>query len=260
MSRWYEAELAACWIGHASMLLRVGGRTILTDPVFHPRVGMGLILATLGPKRMQQPALKVEQLPPIDLIALTHAHFDHLDRPSLWQLSRRFPHVPVIMANHTTDLLDGLAFRDVHEIGWGESIQLAGVRVTGVSVKHWGPRVFFDTWRTYNAYLFEAGENRVLFGGDTAINDTFAACSPVDLICVGIGAYDPYIAAHATPEQAWAMAKLAGAHKVAPMHHSTFRLSHEPIDEPIDRLLAAALRDGRLDDVVIRRAGDVWYA
>ena len=75
-------------------------------------------------------------------------------------------------------------------------------------------------------------------------------------MCVGIGAYDPYVAAHATPEQAWAMAKLCAARRVASMHHATFRLSREPTDEPLRRLLAAA--GAGASRVVIRRVGDVW--
>lgn len=258
LSRWHDADLAACWIGHATMLLRVGGRTILTDPVFHPRVGVGLLLATVGPLRRQQPALPIAKLPKIDLILLSHAHFDHLDRPSLHALSRRFPGTPIVCAKGTRDLVEDLAFGPVTELAWGEAATVAGVNVSAVPVQHWGPRVFYDNWRTYNAYLLEADNHRVLFGGDTADTDTFRAVAPVDLLCVGIGAYDPYIAAHATPEQAWAMAALAEARYVAAMHHSTFRLSHEPMDEPLRRLLAAA--GDEASRIIIRHVGDAWFS
>lgn len=258
LSGWEHADLAACWIGHATMLLRVGGRTILTDPVFHPRVGVGLVLATVGPLRHQQPALPIVRLPKIDLILLSHAHFDHLDRPSLHALSRRFPGTPLVCAKGTRDLVEDLAFGPVTELAWEESIRVAGVTISAVPVTHWGPRVFYDNWRTYNAYLIEGTGHRVLFGGDTAHTDTFQAIAPVHLLCVGIGAYDPYIAAHATPEQAWAMAQLAGARHIAAMHHSTFRLSHEPMNEPIRRLLDAA--GAQSNRIVIRRVGDAWFS
>ena len=253
---WEQHDLAACWIGHATMLLRVGGKTILTDPVFSPRVGIGLLLATVGPKRLQQPALRIDDLPPLDLILLSHAHFDHLDRPSLHRLAKRFSQTPVICAAHTRDLVDDLPFEMVSELAWHNSLDIAGVRVEAVPVTHWGPRVFYDQWRTYNAYLIAGGTSRILFGGDSAYTDSFKAVAPVDLACVGIGAYDPYIAAHATPEQAWAMAAHAQATHVAAMHHSTFRLSREPTDEPLRRLLEAAGDDA--DRVVIRKAGDLW--
>ena len=258
LSDWEQHNLAACWIGHATMLLRVGGKTILTDPVFSPRVGLGLLLATAGPKRLQQPALRIRDLPPLDLILLSHAHFDHLDRPSLHRLSRRFPNTPVVCAAKTRDLIEDLSFRDVRELGWEESADVAGVSVQAVPVKHWGPRVFYDQWRTYNAYLITASTGRVVFGGDSAYTDSFQAVAPVDLICVGIGAYDPYIAAHATPEQAWDMANQARATHVAAMHHTTFRLSREPMEEPLRRLLAAAGTEaGR---IVLRNPGDEWSA
>src|SRR6185295_1777444 len=122
--------------------------------------------------------------------------------------------------------------------------------------KHWGARTFYDKHRGFNAYLLDAGKRRVLYGGDTAFFNGFSDIPGVDLAILGIGAYDPYVAAHATPEQAWAMADHCRADHVLPMHHSTFKLSHEPMHEPIERLLEAA---GRLvDRVVIRQIGASW--
>ena len=96
----------------------------------------------------------------------------------------------------------------------------------------------------------------MLFGGDTALHDGFADHAPIDLMLVGIGAYDPFIYAHANPEQAYEMARQARARHVAPMHHSVFKLSVEPMHEPLDRFLAAARADGPV--VVAPRVGDVW--
>ena len=256
VARLLAADLAAAWLGHATLLLRVGGRTILTDPVFSPRVGVSLLFATIGPKRFQRPALSIDELPPIDLILSSHAHFDHLDRPSLWRLSRRFRDVPVLAAAGTADLLEDLGFRAVRELKWEGRADVADLRVSAVPVTHWGPRVFFDNWRGYNGYLIESPRHRLLFGGDTAMTDAFAGIGPVDLMAVGIGAYNPYIAAHASPEQAWAMAEMAGARHVLPMHHATFKLSHEPMAEPLARFLAAA--GGDAHRVVARRVGDLW--
>src|SRR5690349_9484838 len=91
LSGWEEKDLAAAWVGHATVLLRLGGMTILTDPVFSSRVGIGLGLITGGPTRLTAPALRIEELPTIDLILISHAHFDHLDRPSLNRLPKRAP-------------------------------------------------------------------------------------------------------------------------------------------------------------------------
>jgi L-ascorbate metabolism protein UlaG (beta-lactamase superfamily) len=171
-------------------------------------------------------------------------------------VARRFPKTPVVTARYTRDLLDGLGFSTVIEVGWHEVVEAQGLRITGVPAQHWSPRVFLDTWRTFNAYLIEADGRRILFGGDTAFTDAWQPLAPVDLAIVGIGAYDPYVAAHATPEQAWRMTRDVAARHVATMHHSTFRLSHEPTTEPLRRLLQAA--GDQAGRVIVRAPGDVW--
>ncbi len=255
LSNWQEQTLAATWLGHASVLLRMGGMTILTDPVLCNRVGIGLGLITGGPRRHVAPALRVEELPPIDLLLISHAHFDHLDRPTLVKLDKK---TPVITAGKTFDLIRDLGFRQIAELRWGESVSLRGVKVTAQKVAHWGARTFFDSHRGYNAYLLEAGERRVLYGGDTAYHDYFKEIAKVDLAILGIGGYDPYLASHATPEQAWAMADHLNADYLLPMHHSTFRLSHEPTHEPIERLMTIAGK--RADRVVMTQIGAMWSA
>ena len=253
LTDWTNHQLAAAWLGHATVLLRLGGKTIVTDPVLSHRVGLGLGLMTGGPRRLVSPALTRRQLPPLGLILLSHAHFDHLDRPTLARLDKS---VPVVVARHTADLVSDLGFTHVTELAWGESTVAAGLTVTAFPVKHWGARTFYDRHRGYNAYRLDAPDGRrVLYGGDTAYHDGFAAVGLVDLAILGIGAYDPYEAAHATPEQALAMADQCGARHILPMHHSTFRLSYEPTHDPIRRLLAAIDDPGR---VVIREVGQQW--
>lgn len=260
LSDWQSRKLSAVWIGHATLLLRLGDLTILTDPVFSRRVGLGLGVCTLGPQRWTSPALAMDELPPIDLILLSHAHYDHLDLPSLARLdgTAEHPGPRIITASHMHDLLGGLHFSQVDELKWNQSIQIGAVKITAIPVKHWGARTFIDLHRGYNAYLLEAAGQRVLYGGDTAFHEGFASVGPVDLAILGIGAYDPYIAAHATPEQAWTMAMQVKAAAVLPMHHSTFKLSHEPMTEPIERFLTAA--GNELERVVIRQIGQQWIA
>ncbi|MDB5174106.1 MAG: hypothetical protein JWN51_2879 [Phycisphaerales bacterium] len=251
---WQDHDLAAAWIGHATVLLRVGGMTVLTDPVLSNRVGVGLGLITGGPKRLIAPALTIRELPQIDLILISHAHFDHLDRPTLARLPKR---IPVVTAHQTRDLISDLGFRHVSELRWGESLQLTGgMKIEGHPVRHWGARTFYDNHRGFNAYVIDAGRQRVLYGGDSAYHEGFKGVGKVDLAIIGIGAYDPWVASHATPEQAWAMAGHCGADYLLPMHHSTFRLSHEPAHEPMERMLAAAGREA--DRVVVREVGGQW--
>lgn len=249
---WAQRELSAVWIGHATVLLRIDGMTILTDPVFAHRIGLGLWLATLGPRRHIAAAMTIANLPAIDLILISHAHFDHLDRQTLARLPKK---APVITAGYTQDLIRDLGFR-VHELRWGERMTLGPLSITARQVKHWGARTFYDRHRGFNAYLLESSRHRILFGGDTAYQEDFRDIGKVDLAILGIGAYDPYIHAHATPEQAWTMAQHMRAGFVLPVHHSTFRLSHEPMTEPIERILTAA--GSQSNRIVTPRIGDTW--
>ena len=253
LQNWENHKLAAVWIGHASVLLRIDGMSILTDPVMSNRVGIGLGLMTGGPRRYFGPAISVRELPKLDLILLSHAHFDHLDRPTLAKLNKN---VPVIAAHHTGDLVRDLGFRKVRELRWGESSKLNGMSVKAHEVKHWGARTFYDKYRGFNSYVIEHRKRRILFGGDTAFGEHFRDVGKVDLAILGIGAYNPYVAAHATPEQAWEMADHVHADFVLPMHHSTFRLSHEPMHEPIQRFLDVP--KSQTNRVALSEIGGTW--
>jgi L-ascorbate metabolism protein UlaG (beta-lactamase superfamily) len=253
LKNWENHSLAAAWIGHASVLLRIDGMTILTDPVMSNRIGIGFGLVTGGPRRHVAAALSVRELPPLDLILLSHAHFDHLDRPTLNRLDKN---VPVIAAHETLDLVRDLGFRKMTELRWGEHTQVESLKITAHEVQHWGARTFFDRHRGFNAYLIESPKHRVLYGGDTAYHTGFRDVGKVDLAIFGIGAYDPYVASHATPEQAWQMADHVRADFVLPMHHSTFRLSYEPTREPIERLFTVAGND--TDRICLREIGATW--
>jgi L-ascorbate metabolism protein UlaG (beta-lactamase superfamily) len=254
LTNWENHDLAAAWIGHATVLLRLDGMTILTDPVLSNRIGVGLGLITGGPRRLIAPALRLSQLPKLDLILISHAHFDHLDRPTLSRLPKN---VPVVTAHKTHDLVHDLGYKTVTELQWGESVNVGPLTITAREVAHWGARTFFDMHRGYNAYMIEAPKHKILYGGDTAYHTGFRDIKGVDLAIMGIGAYDPYIAAHATPEQAWTMAaEHAHAEHVMGMHHSTFKLSYEPTDEPLERLLDTAGKF--VDRIVTRQVGALW--
>lgn len=237
---WPGTGIHAAWIGHATVLLRVEGKWILTDPVLSRKVGIRVAGHTVGPERHILPALNIEELPRPDLLLISHAHFDHLDLPTL----RRIPRdVPVVSPRGLGDLLG--RFRERTELRWGETADVAGIQVEAIEVRHWGARMVTDRHRGYSAYVLEHAGRRVVFGGDTAMTDTFRRVRrPVDLALMPIGAYDPWIANHATPEEAWAMAGMMRAERVMAIHHQTFRLSREPMEEPIRRLLAAAGSEG----------------
>ncbi len=126
-------------------------------------------------------------------------------------------------------------------------------------MKHWGARLLRDVSRGYNGYIIERNGRRIIVGGDTAFTDTFAALRqrrPFDLAVMPIGAYDPWIRAHATPEQAVAMANAAGADYIMPVHHQTFRLSAEPFREPIERFEAALQQTP--ERIALREVGETF--
>lgn len=252
---WSDKGLHAAWIGHSTVLLKIDGTTILTDPVFSERCGVRIGFVTIGLKRLVEPALEIPRLPRIDVVLLSHAHMDHFDRPSLRALEGRG--TVVVTARGTSDLLRVRRYGRVYEAGWDDEVRVGPVTFRGLRVNHWGARLRTDTWRGYNGYLIESGRTRVLFAGDTADTREFRSVRtsrPIDLALMPIGAYDPWIHAHCTPEQAMRMSNEAGAEHLLPIHHQTFHLSREPYHEPIQRFLEAA--GSHTDRVLTRRIGD----
>jgi L-ascorbate metabolism protein UlaG (beta-lactamase superfamily) len=214
---------------------------------------------TLGLKRITEPALKILQIPKPDLILLSHAHMDHLDVPSLRDLESK--RTLVITARKTSDLFRADRYSQVRELGWGERTRAGAAEVRAFEVNHWGARMRSDTYRGYNGYLIEVGRYRILFGGDTAITSTFRGLRtsrPFDLAVMPIGAYNPWIHFHCTPEQAWGMGNDAGAEFFVPVHHQTFQLSREPFYEPIERFRTAA--GNHADRVAIGALGQEFHS
>lgn len=257
-SRWPDRGLHAAWVGHATVLLKIDGFTILTDPVFSERAGIHLGLVTLGVKRLTEPALQPDRLPRIDLVLLSHAHMDHFDIPSLRQLES--PRTTIVTARATSDLLRPRRYRAVHELGWGERVRVGPVTVQGQEVNHWGARMRSDTWRGYGGYLLRVGRWKVLFAGDTADTHVFSdlrSAGGIDLAVMPIGAYNPWIRYHCTPEQAWRMGGEARSEFFLPVHHKTFSLGREPQEEPVERLIAAA--GPARERVVLRSIGQEFH-
>jgi L-ascorbate metabolism protein UlaG (beta-lactamase superfamily) len=257
---WSDDDLTATWIGHSTVLINFFGVTILTDPVLFSRIGIRLPFLTIGPKRLTKPALIFTELPPIDLVLLSHAHFDHIDRRTLKLFSES---TRVITAKRTHDLLRGTKFTEVIELGWNESISLTlrgrTLEIRAFQPKHWGARMQYDIHRGYNSYVISRNNRRIIYGSDTAMTDAFAKLNdgaPYDLAIMGIGAYDPWIWAHSTPEQAVAMADAAGARFIMPVHHQTFRLSIEPFREPIERFTRALVKTP--ERIALREIGETF--
>ncbi len=245
---WPDTGLHAAWLGHSTVLVKINGFTILTDPIFSEHAGIHLGVLSVGVKRQIRSALEPDGLPPIDLILVSHAHMDHLDLPSLRLLED--PATTVVMAKHTSDLIRVRHYGQVKEIGWNETVRVGAAVVKGTEVNHWGARRRVDTYRGYNGYQVEVDGIKVLFAGDTANSSAFRglrSSKPHALVVMPIGAYNPWLRHHCNPEQAWQMSADAGFDHIMPVHHQTFPLSEEPVNEPIERLLCVA---GRNDDAI----------
>jgi L-ascorbate metabolism protein UlaG (beta-lactamase superfamily) len=258
-SKWPDDRITLAWVGHSTVLINFYGMRILTDPVLKNRVGISVGIGTLGPKRYIAPALSVEELPPIDVVILSHAHYDHFDLPTLRGLGPR----PIIAtASATRDLL-GDTFGNVHELRWGQSAVFKGANgdlsVEAIEVKHWGQRWPSSLARGYNGYVLRREGKSLIFGGDTAQTPAFAAAKsrgPFVGAIMPIGAYRPWIWNHCTPEQALEMANAAGANYIVPVHHQTFKLSDEPPLEPIERMQAALAKEP--ERLALRRIGETF--
>jgi L-ascorbate metabolism protein UlaG (beta-lactamase superfamily) len=257
---WSDAGVTLAWLGHATVLINFVGVKILTDPALFPRVGIRLPGFTIGPKRFTAPALQFNELPKIDLIVLSHGHFDHFDLRTLRCFDEN---TSVITARATADLLRRTRFRDITELSWDKAktckFAAGEIIVRAFPVKHWGARKQRDTYRGYNGYLIERDGRRIIFAGDTAMTDNFAELrryGQIDVAIMSIGAYNPWIRSHCSPEQAIEMADDAGARFIMPIHHQTFRLSFEHFREPIERF-EAALSDTP-ERIALREIGETF--
>ncbi len=246
-------RLASAWLGHATSLVRAGNTTLLTDPVLSRRIGPRVIGRTVGPARLQDAPLEPHALRGLDLILLSHAHFDHLDLPTLKALAH--PRTTVITATGTRNLLPH-GFRRVVELPWHRTFRIGGLTVTALEADHWGARHALDRWRRHNAYLIDAGHSRVLFAGDTAATDAFDKLKNIDLAMLGIGAYEGWRHRHATPEEAWDMFRRMRARAMMATHHATFDMGEPSPDEPMRRLLDAA--GEHHEHIVCRETGEPW--
>ncbi len=241
-----RGELGVTFIGHSSFFLQIGGKNILIDPNFARWI---FVL-----KRLRRPGLRLRDLPPIDAVLVTHAHFDHLHRPSLRaiaRLSRRKSgkRPAIIVPRHVRDLVSDLGYGHIVELDWWQSVALGNLEITHVPARHWGARVMRDTHRGYGGFVLRGGKHSLYHAGDTAYFEGFREIGQrlkPDVALLPIGAYHPdsFRRVHTSPEDAVQAFLDIGARWMVPMHYGTFRLSYEPVDEPVPRLLADAKRRG----------------
>jgi L-ascorbate metabolism protein UlaG (beta-lactamase superfamily) len=252
-----NGQMGVTFIGHASFFLQVGGESVVIDPNF------ARWLFVL--KRLRQPGIRIPDLPAIDLVLITHAHFDHLHRASLRALvshTKRFrgSAPTVVVPEHVFDLVSDLGFRDVVELNWWSTYRHRSLTITHVPSRHWGARILRDAHRGYGGYVLRAGKHSVYHAGDTAYFSGFreigSRLSP-QLALLPIGAYNPptFRNVHTSPADATRAFLDLNARWMVPMHYGTFRLSHEPMEEPLQLLEHEATAAGIQDRVLVLEEG-----
>jgi len=241
-----EDELGVTFIGHSSFFLQICGQNVLVDPVF----AKWLVVL----RRLRVPGVRIPDLPPIDVVLLSHAHMDHLNRPSLRRIVRRTLELsgraPIaVVPWGVENLIRDLGFSRIVSLEWWQSTRLGRVDITLTPSKHWGARLFNDTYRGFGGYVVRGGGHSIYHSGDTAYFNGFAEIGrrfAPDVALLPIGAYSPdnFRSVHTSPEDALQGFLDLGSKFMVPMHFGTFRLSAEPVGEPLPRLLAAARAAG----------------
>jgi len=257
VASWSDSDLSIAWIGHSSFYINFFGKHIVTDLVFSHRAGVKIGPWTIGITRHTAPALQARDLPPVDIVLLSHAHLDHFDIPSLRAVANA--QAVAITPVGPGRLLRRMRFREIIELTHNASFERDGLKITPIPVRHWGRRFPWNKDYQWTGYLLTYKGVTVLFAGDTALTEEFRNIPDgVDIAFLPIGAYSPdtFQGSHCTPEQAWQMFLDARGKKFIPMHFDTFVLSRESVDEPLQRLLNIAGK--RADDVVIREQGGIY--
>ena len=254
--------LQITWLGHATCLIQVGGRAILTDPVFGP-VALGAV------RRLAPPPLALDALPHLDAICVSHNHYDHCDRPSLRALRARFPEALLVAPPGLDAWLTQHVGGPVASLPWFESLRLDGpgtpdpVTLRAVPAQHWSTRGPHDLCRTHWCGFVVRGEaGAVYFAGDTGFGPHFEAIAAdqpqLTAALLPIGAYAPrwFMAdQHMGPQEAVAAARILGAH-LLPIHWGTYRLTDEPLDEPPRLALTEAEAQGV--PITLLSPGGIW--
>ncbi len=239
------ARAACTYIGHATFLIQTPSANILTDPMYSERAGP---LNIVGPRRVRQPAVRFDDLPAIDIVLLSHNHYDHSDRATLKRLARRFDPIVVTPLGNAS-LVHGAGLRRIEEIDWWQAATIGAVRIVSTRAHHFSARTPFDRNRAlWSGFCIDTGDARIYFAGDTAYAPFFREvrerCGAIDLALLPIGAYEPrwfMHAVHMNPDEAVRAHLELEAPLSVGMHFGTFQLTTEAIDDP-ERALDEARR------------------
>jgi L-ascorbate metabolism protein UlaG (beta-lactamase superfamily) len=243
-------QVGVTWIGHASFLIQTDRHAILIDPNWSKWLKVV--------KRLRHPGLNLEELPAIDLVLVTHAHFDHLDKKTLRAVAAN---QPIVVPEHVGELVKGIGFQKIYELQCWKSFQLDDIKITLTPSFHWGARLLHDQHRGFGGFLIEHGGRTIFHCGDSAYFSGFQEIgkkADITVALLPIGAYDTPTGrdVHMNPEEALQAFQELQAKILIPMHYGTFPLSYEPLEEPPQRLLKEADKRGITDRMRVLNEGE----
>jgi L-ascorbate metabolism protein UlaG (beta-lactamase superfamily) len=242
------AAAVITFVGHATFLIQTAAGNVLTDPMYSERAGP---LGVFGPRRVRQPGVRFEDLPPISIVLLSHNHYDHCDLPTLRMLAERFD--PILMTPlGNAALVRSTGIRHIEELDWWQEATTSPLRIVMTPAQHFSARGPLDRNRAlWAGFMMEAGGRRIFFAGDTGYSlffrDVRARLGSIDLALLPIGAYEPrwfMQAVHMNPAEAVQAHLDLEASESIGMHFGTFRLTTEGIDDPLRALAEARLARG----------------
>ncbi len=254
MPRAAAGQRSVTWVGHSTVLLQLGELNVLTDPMWSERASP---FDWIGPRRLMTPGLPFGALPPIDVVLLSHNHYDHLDEATVRRLAKQSPAAHWLCPLGLAPLLRAFGVTVVTERDWWQRVDTARFSAACTPAQHFSARGLRDRNRTlWCGWTIEADGARVFFAGDTALHPEFASIGaqlgPFDLVMLPIGAYEPrwfMQVVHANPEDAIAAYRAliddgGGAPPCLALHWGTFRLTDEPVDEPPRRFAQRWIESG----------------
>lgn len=238
-------ELRATWLGHSTVLIEMAGKRVLTDPVFGERASP---LGFMGPRRFHAPPVAVEALPELDLVVLSHDHYDHLCNTTLRALAKR--RVPIVTTLGVGVRLERLGWDPslITELDWHEQGEVGPLRVTATPAQHFSGRGLTDRNKTlWASWVIEDADHKVFFSGDSGFTEAFGEIGlrygPFDLVMLEVGAFHPsWATIHMGPENALKVQDLLRGELLLPVHWSTFNLALHDWDDPAEVLLREAAK------------------
>lgn len=243
------AQPSVTWIGHSSFLLCLKGLTLLTDPVFSERCSP---FSFAGPKRVRAPGLAIDALPQIDLILLSHNHYDHMDIAALRRIRARFPAAHIVTSLGNAEFLRRKGLPGADELDWWGSVNVRGARITATPARHFAARTLWDRNHTlWAGFMLNYQGQQIYFAGDSGYTDYFAEIrerlGAPDLALLPIGAYEPremMANVHVNPAEAVQAFQDLQAKRAIGMHFGTFQLTAEDINAPVEALAEARAAAG----------------